>query len=125
MICVIAAFERARQDQFLHATLLNYKDTAKENYMLAAIISSYHMLDPVFSPSTELAGFRMVIVFTITMPYIMIIFHQVVCCQTELLIFYTYEVALKMVGHIAYYSANCCCIKHNLDLLACIIPKFW
>ena len=27
--------------------------------------SSYHMLDPVFSPSTELAGFRMVIVFTI------------------------------------------------------------
>ena len=35
------------------------------------------------------------------------------------------EVALKKVGHIAYYSANCSCIKHSLYLLACNIPKFF
>ena len=35
------------------------------------------------------------------------------------------EVALKKVGHIAYYSANRSCIKHSLYLLACNIPKFF
>ena len=35
------------------------------------------------------------------------------------------EVALKKVGHIASYTANCSCIKHNLYLLACNIPKFF
>ena len=33
-------------------------------------ISSYHMLDPVLSTSTELAGFRMVIVFTMPCHFI-------------------------------------------------------
>ena len=31
---------------------------------LFTILQHHHMLDPVLSPSTELAGFRMVIVFT-------------------------------------------------------------
>ena len=36
----------------------------------STLIISYHMLDPVFSPSTELAGFRMVIVFTISRHFV-------------------------------------------------------
>ena len=42
-------------------TTLHFETSCRRH----SFIFSYHMLDPVFSPSTELAGFRMVIVFTI------------------------------------------------------------
>ena len=35
------------------------------------------------------------------------------------------EVAQKKVGHIAYYSTNCSCLKHNLYLLTCNILQFF